>query len=67
MLCVLLGNLLISKSDAGTYEMGATMQATDYCGYLLVRTYCCLLLVTMVTYWLSQLLHYRRNIPKIIQ
>jgi hypothetical protein len=32
--------------------MGKTMQATDYCGYLLVSAFYGLLPVTVVTYWL---------------
>jgi len=34
------------------------MQATDYYGYLLVRAYYCLLLVTMITYWLGPVIVY---------
>jgi len=34
------------------------MQATDYSGYLLVRDYLGLFIVTMVTYWLGPIMVY---------
>jgi hypothetical protein len=38
--------------------MRTSIQATDYYGYLLVRAYCGLLIVTMVTYCLGPIMVY---------